>query len=1137
MHVRLLLGPAGSGKTFRCLSEAQQILLASPEGLPLLLVAPKQGTYQLEQQLLSNPALAGYTRLEIVSFEALARAAFERLGQPVPQTLSEEGRVMVLRALLAQKRQDLRVFRASARLTGFAQQLSSLLSELQRHQLTPANLNQLAAQLPESTGLPYKLQDLATLLRQYLDWLAAHQLQDQEALLSDAAALLQLDASRTWRIGNLWVDGFAEFSQLELELLCALLPRCEQATVTFCLEAAAPKKYSWLSHWSLICRSFESCQKKFGALPGVTLVTEALPGQGSAGRFSKAPALRHLEQNWGEPRPYEAPPGAENPDSSAGLNLRLLSAADREGEVLLAAREVLTAVRAGLRYRDVSVVVRKLELYQQPIQRVFSRLGIPFFLDRRESVSHHPLAELTRGAMRAAALGWQHADWFAALKSGLVPVEDEEIDLLENEALARGWKGRVWREAIHLKEPGKTEQDRERLEGLATRLERIRSAVVPPFEKFSLALAGVNYRPSGEELAAAVRALWMGLQIQQRLERWAAAEQGQAGSLAGLSVHETVWRQMNTWLDNAQLAFPRERLALREWLPILEAGLANLTVGIIPPALDQVLVGAIDRSRTPEVQLALVLGLNETVFPAAPDPGGLLTESDRLELEKQDVLLGASVRRQVGRERYLAYIACTRPRRRLVLSWSARDSSGGPLNPSSLISHVRQLFPQLLSAEWGMRSAEWTLAPEDLSLGPSCAEALPSIPPSALPTPHSGFPTPHSLAPDLAAQLYGPVLRTSVSRLEQFAACPFRFFVHSGLRAEERRLFDLDAKEQGSFQHDVLAQFHNQLAAEGKRWRDITPREARERVAQIARSLSATFRDGLLESNEQTRFTARVLAESLQDFVEILVDWMRRQYRFDPVKVELPFGEEGGIPAWSLELDGDKRLELHGRIDRVDLHREPDSDSALCVVVDYKSSQKQLDPVLIEHGLQLQLLAYLNVLRHSPGPMAGLGLARLEPAGVFYVNLRGKYGREPNRRAALADPDQARKLAYRHTGRFDQSALPLLDSRTDATEGDQFNYRRNRDGELNKRCSEPVSPEQFVALLEQVENNLIAMGRQIYSGCVEVRPIRKGIFTACDQCVYQSICRIDPWTHSFRLLRPARKEGCHDTPLAQPDAS
>ena len=57
---------------------------------------------------------------------------------------------------------------------------------------------------------------------------------------------------------------------------------------------------------------------------------------------------------------------------------------------------------------------------------------------------------------------------------------------------------------------------------------------------------------------------------------------------------------------------------MRDWLPVIEAGLANLTVGVIPPALDQVLIGAIDRARNPDLRLAFVLGLNEGVFPATP---------------------------------------------------------------------------------------------------------------------------------------------------------------------------------------------------------------------------------------------------------------------------------------------------------------------------------------------------------------------------------------------------------------------------------------------------------------------------------------------------------------------------------------
>src|SRR6185437_1694829 len=144
VQIRFLLGPAGSGKTFRCLSEIRHALKASPDG-PLILLAPKQATFQLERQLLADDSLRGYTRLRILSFERLASFIFDQLHSAPPKMLDEEGRLMVLRALLAKKRDELKLFRASARLTGFARQLSLVLREFQSNQLTSDALRKLAA--------------------------------------------------------------------------------------------------------------------------------------------------------------------------------------------------------------------------------------------------------------------------------------------------------------------------------------------------------------------------------------------------------------------------------------------------------------------------------------------------------------------------------------------------------------------------------------------------------------------------------------------------------------------------------------------------------------------------------------------------------------------------------------------------------------------------------------------------------------------------------------------------------------------------------------------------------------------------------------------------------------------------------
>src|SRR5690349_24767831 len=107
--MRLISGPAGSGKTFRCLTEIREALCTEPEGLPLLFISPKQNTYLLERQLLSGSSLTGYTRLQVLSFERLAHLIFQWLGQPMPEMIDEQGRLMVLRAIIAKKHNALKL--------------------------------------------------------------------------------------------------------------------------------------------------------------------------------------------------------------------------------------------------------------------------------------------------------------------------------------------------------------------------------------------------------------------------------------------------------------------------------------------------------------------------------------------------------------------------------------------------------------------------------------------------------------------------------------------------------------------------------------------------------------------------------------------------------------------------------------------------------------------------------------------------------------------------------------------------------------------------------------------------------------------------------------------------------------------
>jgi ATP-dependent helicase/nuclease subunit B len=1113
VQVRFLCGPAGSGKTFRCLAEVRALLQAPEEEAALLFIAPKQSTFQLERQLLSDPTLRGYTRLHILSFERLAEFVFEKFKVAPPKFLSEEGRVMVLRALLLRHEHELKLFRGSARRPGFAQEVSRLLAEFQQHQVFPSRLRAFAENQKLHPELRDKLIDLALLFDRYTAWLTDNKLRDGNCLLDDATEMLRAGPKNPdINFAALWLDGFAEMTPQEIDLLAAIQPHCRHATLAFCLAESGilKRESSWLSIWSAVENTVQRCRQRLESL-GCKVDVAMLPRDPEKDRFGQSNALRHLEAHW-----EGGGDAAELADIDQSA-LQIVACSNPDGEAILAAREILKFVRNGNRFRDCGVLLRDLERYHKALSRTFRRYGIPFFLDRRESVAHHPLAELTRNALRVVAFDWQHEDWFAALKTGFCPAAEMEIDRLENESLARGWRGKRWREPIQV--PGDS--------ALEQRLEPLRQKIVPPFEALRAEMAESKFQPDGKKLAGLLRRLWQDLRVEETLDDWNVKKPDELCGNSGPAIHATVWDGMNSWLDDVELAFSNEAMQLREWLPVVDAGLANLTVGVIPPALDEVLIGAVDRARNPELKFSLVLGANDTVFPAAPASSAVLTDTDRDELYHL-VSLGPDLRDRLARERYYGYIAFTRASQRMIVSLSRTDSDGRPLNPSPFVARLRSLFPRLQIENFDDRidlarvESVNELVPRLFEMEKAELSGSAAIPGEVLSQTLKTLnelrePDPlEQLSPVVAEKLYGPVFRTSVSRLEEFAQCPFKFFVRSGLRAGERKLFELDARERGTFQHDVLKAFHEQLVAENKRWRDLTPAQARERVGQIAARLAAEFRDGLLRDSAQTRFATRALSESLQNFIEVLVFWMRDQYEFDPAAAELDFGEEHSpLPAWTIPLDGGRELALRGRIDRVDLCRESPDRNGMAVVLDYKSSRKKLDPILVEHGIQLQLPAYLSALLQFADAGKVFGVERLIPAGVFYVNLRGQFENGKTRGEVLSDAARSRRAAYRHTGRFDAGTLHKLDS---AGAEDQFNYSRKQDGTLHKRSVEALEQADFRAWLDGVESRLRRIGNAIFSGNAQVDPYRKGRETPCDYCDYAAACRIDAWTHRFRTL-------------------
>jgi ATP-dependent helicase/nuclease subunit B len=1103
MQARFLLGPAGGGKTFRCLAEIRDKLRSDPDGPPLVLLAPKQATYQLERQLLAEGSPSAYTSLRVLSFERLAEFVLEKLQAAPPRGLSQEGRIMVLRALLLRHADELSVFRTSARRAGFAQELSQVLSEIEQHRLTPGSLREIAAGRPPGDLLGMKLADLALLLEKRLDWLRDRGLSDTDRQIEFAADALRkargaAGTGLPFRLGGVWLDGFAELTPGERWLLVCLAPFTSRVTLTFCIESDLREEPDWLSLWSPMARLYRQCLNDFGAAPEAEIEVEVLSRQLVETRFAESAALRRLESQWG--REVGSP---REPKPEAGGAVALFRAADPEAEAVVACREIRRFVRGGGRYRDAAILLRRLDGHAAILRRALTRYEIPYFLDQREPMAHHALAELTHYALRVVIHDWRAEDLFGAWKTGLFPVDESLVDEIENEGLERGWQGAIWRTG-----PPLTAGLDEAARGLAA-----------PLEGFAARLASVD-GVSGLELAGALGWLWRSLRVEASL---AELDRRQKRTL-----HLTVWNGMEAWRENVSTAFGEQRLELREWESILQSGLAGLTAGAIPPALDQVLVGAIDRSRNPDLRLAIVLGMNEGLFPLAPPTPPLLTEFDRDALEAHQVNLSGNRRQFTSRERFLGYIACTRSRQRLVLCCAARDADGEAMNPSPFLSRAQGLFSGLDIVEagenFGWEDAEHpgellerALRDEGRFERGGPLSALLNL--GAIEKLRRRVPAFRSadaavaLDPELVFRRFGGELRTSASALQQFAACPFQFFARQTLAGRERRLHEIDSREAGSFIHEILAAFHARIMESGRRWRDVPPAEARAIVREAAEKVSTRFRDGLLRAGAGSRLEAEVIIRQAEDFAEMETGLMSR-YGFDPWKAELRFGgPKAEIAAWRIPLENGRAAVVEGKIDRVDL-----GPGGVAAVIDYKAGKSSYDEVLAWNGVAMQPLVYLNVLRHAPPEAGRPGFA---PAGMFYAPLRPKSKRAARRGAPVpgAAPREEQWKAGQFRGRFAAGKLSLFDNQSHGPgRGTRFAFLVKKDGSISFATGDARPEAEFEGLMERNARLVRRFADRIYAGEAAVAPYAKGTARACDRCDLQAVCRVDIWTQSFRKL-------------------
>lgn len=1030
---------------------------------------------------------------------------------------------MALRSVLINRQQDLTLFGPLANNPGFIEQLAHTVAELKLYRVEPAALEQ-ALDLCRRTGredtvLGRKLHDLSLIYNELEAYLAGRYLDPDDYL---GLLAQQLPQASFIKGGMVWVDGFNGFTPQEEAVLQVLMTITSRLTVTLCLDPGLRQQLlgeTELFHpTSLTYHRLRNLALEVGVniSPDIFL-------SGQPPRFQGSAALAHLEAHFGR-----WPLKAFN-DLPAGI--KLVAAANRRLEVEAAAREIVGLAREKkLRWRQVAVLVREIEPYHDLVVNTFRDFNIPFFIDRRRPVSHHPLIELVRAALEAVLENWSYDPVFRYLKSDLIPVARQDIDLLENYVLAHGIRGRQWltsqpwkfKSRYQLNESSDAKESDTEIEII----NQIRERASRHLLRFHRSIK-TKHSLTARRLTVALVELLQALQVPRQLEEWRCQAKAD-GDLDAAQEHEQVWDGLMDLLDELVIALDDAPIELNEYAAILDAGLESLKLRLIPPALDQVVVGTLDRSRQPELEAALILGVGEGLLPARLPEDATFNDREREELQNIGIELAPTGSLQLFHEEFLTYLALTRSRRFLWLSYPLADAEGKALAPSPIIRRLRQLLPQLQEENVGLELPGGEADRQYLSTPRQAAAYLAtllsrggSLPPLwqevlswlcqdkdrerwlALLGGLNYRNQVEPLEPPSVAQVYSQPLSCSISQLETYARCPFRYFLTYGLRLQERCLYQVDATDMGQFYHAALKLFVDELRLSGSDWGAISDTEAAAITSRVVTSLAPQLQHEILSSSARYRYLLRKLEQTLQRAVAVLSEHARRG-QFRPLAVETSFGRRGELPPLVLEAGSSCQVFLEGRVDRIDVAHY--QDKYYLRVIDYKSSPMSLKLEDVYHGLSLQLPLYLQAALAVAPDLLG---ETAEPAGLLYFAVCNPILRQkgPINDATEIENLHRRYLKMRGLLLAEPDIIKLMDEAV-ITEPDLLPVRLNRDGGLRKG-SPAVDGNQMQVLLNLAQKRAISLARGILSGQVDISPYYNNKGTGCQFCSYRPVCGFD----------------------------
>lgn len=1119
MSVRFLLGASGSGKSRQIYNEIIQASIKEPER-NFYLIVPEQYTMEAQRELVTMHPAGGMMNIDAIGMNRLAYRVFDELGISTGQVLEDFGKSMLIKKILCEQQDTLQVYGSYYDKLGFVDEMKSMMSEIFQYNIKQDTIDEIMEQIPEDSVVAGKMQDIRHIYEEFEAFAG-----ERYIVAEQLVELLTRHVGQSKLVcgSSLYFDGFTGFTPVQLELVEKLMTCADDLTFSFTLDDR-DQKYEHIKDYELFYLTKTTIKKltEAAAAAGVEIESPVvLPGTINY-RLGENRELFFLERNLFR-SPYQK---WKQPLE----RIHLTATGDAQDEIVFVASTIRRLVREeGYRYKDIAIVAGDLEQASHIYERVMDEYEIPVFIDANACLKANPCAETIRSVLAVLADDFSYDSVFRFLKAGMTDLTFEDIELLENYALKRGVRGYSrWNRAVS--------ENYEKTSPV--NVEEIRQAFMKMLGDIRKAFA--DKKAVTKDYVEALYDFLLQIHMYEKLEA-RKNELYEENRINEGDAYGQIFEKTVRLFDKIAELLGDTKMSVKEFYEIVDTGLSDIEVGVVPPTVDRVLIGDITRSRLNHIKVLFFTSVNGGIVPKAPKKGRILSDRDRDILSGCGLELAPSDKQNSYIEQFYIYTILTKPSDHLYISYHKLSASLESMRPSYLLGRISSIFPSLQAEEYDAascmpdtvnRSLRRILRTEEDDSEDAESRILTRILTekglarelTAIYKGRTYRNVAEQLPPETIALLYGRYLHASVSKLELYARCGFAYFLKYGLRLKEREMYQVDVRNVGVILHSVMEGLFKQVRdTRNNDWENFPEDERMLMVTELVNRAAEESAGDFFEDNARNAYMLQMIERMAQTSAGMLQKHIRLG-SMKPGMLEKTFDSaKDEVGSYLFELPNQIRMSINGKIDRVDVEEE--DGTVYIKVIDYKSSTRKLSLEEVLNGEQLQLVTY-SAIAYEIEKMIYPD-KNIQIAGLLYysfddpvIEIESSEIDTDTEQPEFSDQeklDAERMEKMKLQGFVNES--PAVIQKMDHTCNQSLPVKLDKNGDI-KKSENVVSADQIRTIMELTRENIEELGSQIAEGKIAIEPYKNKSNTGCDYCEFKNICHFDVKNGGNQYRRP-----------------